>query len=114
MNEGQFIALRALGQETNTLLRELLKEQQRMNELLAQANPPGEPATFTVTDGTKLDVPAEAVGPITVETVEVMLKNVQQMTVAERDAAVEAWGDAVKKGNAKTTVAPRVEAKKGK
>lgn len=36
MNEGMFIALRGLGQETNSLLQQILAEQKRMNELLAQ------------------------------------------------------------------------------
>lgn len=36
MNEGYFIALRGIGQETNSLLMQLLGEQKRTNELLSQ------------------------------------------------------------------------------
>lgn len=36
MNEGMFIALRGLGQETNSLLMQILEEQRRTNEILSQ------------------------------------------------------------------------------
>lgn len=36
MNEGMFICLRGLGQETNSLLMQLLAEQKRTNEMLSQ------------------------------------------------------------------------------
>jgi hypothetical protein len=40
MNDGMFIAFRAEMQETNSLLRQLLKELQRNSEVLAATHPP--------------------------------------------------------------------------
>jgi hypothetical protein len=40
MNDGMFIALRGLGQETNSLLMQLLAEQRRTNEMLSQLGQP--------------------------------------------------------------------------
>lgn len=53
MNEGQYMAMIAEARETNSLLKQILEALQK------QSAP-------------SVDVPAEAVGPVTVETVDVV------------------------------------------
>lgn len=49
MNEGQFIALRSYAEEQSSLLRQVLEEQKRMNELLERIAPkPQEPVEIVV------------------------------------------------------------------
>lgn len=101
MNEGMFNALRAEAQEQNSLLKQILEEQKRTNEMLSQSAYPniksgatgGTPNTVGPVAGkgpatTESDfilgksndprydvgpaVPPEAVGPVTVETVQTL------------------------------------------
>lgn len=61
MNDGMFIAIRAELQEANSLSKQILDELRRIN---APATQPATPAPVAV--------PADAVGPVTVETVEMV------------------------------------------
>lgn len=58
MNEGMFIALRGLGQETNSLLMQILEEQRRTNEILSQLLTPAP----VVNDATPIAKPAAKKG----------------------------------------------------
>jgi hypothetical protein len=62
MNEGQFIALRSYGRGNQALLQQILDELKALNSKLGAPTKEAAPA---------VKVPAEAVGPVTVETVEV-------------------------------------------
>lgn len=106
MNEGQYIALRNYAEEQSGLLRQLLAEQQRANELLRAIGlitdradkrvksiaegplPEGIVARDALTETRFAPVlPKDAVGPVTVETVkEEPLKTTETVQVVDKPA----------------------------